>query len=103
MKFTSPNYFEDGYPIAQTCIWRFVVPPTKTAHIRFLDVGLEGDDSIKVEDGWSSEVYEIVKKSDNRGYTGNPLFVKFSSSLSANFLRPKSKGFRGIFTVYPSK
>ena len=114
MEFTSPNYFEDGYPIAQTCTWRFMVPPKKTARIRFLDVGLEGADSIKVVDGWSIEVgsriREIVKKSDpsdyskdNRGSPGVPLFVKFSSSFSGNFSRPKSKGFRGIFTLYTSK
>lgn len=110
MKFTSPNYFEDGYPIAQTCTWRFVVPPTKTAHIQFLDVGLEGDDSIKfvLVNGLGNEEHEIVKKSDPsdylkdyRGSPGLPLFVNFSSSFSSNFSRRKSKGFRAVFTLNP--
>lgn len=105
IQFTSPNYFKDGFPRAQTCSWRFVVPETKRARIRFLDVGLEGDDSITLVEGWGpTEGSRIgdIKSTSRRPHSysaslGSPMLVTFHSTSRPQ--RLQSKGFRGIFTA----
>lgn len=107
IKFTSPNYFGEGYPIAQRCTWRFIAPAKRAAHVAFLDVDIEDGDTIEIQSGWDSGAtvgsIEKSKPPNPAGYSPssepvNLLFMVFQSRSSSSS-RKRSKGFRGIFTV----
>ena len=80
-----------------------MVPEGKKALIRFLDVRLEGDDSITLEEGWGdgSGIGDIKSTSQRlHSYSaspGRPILVTFHSTSRPQ--RLQSKGFRGIFTA----
>ena len=105
----SPNFDNEGFPYAQKCVWRFVVPEEKTLHISFLEVNLEGNDSIVIRNGWElsgSSTGIITNKNPPKagGYSSqtNVVSLEFESK-SPNFSRKRSKGFRGIFKVNTSE
>ena len=107
IEFTSPNYFGEGYPLAQRCTWRFIAPEKRAAHVTFLDVDIEDGDTIEIQAGWDGGAtvgsIEKNKPPNPAGYSPssdpvNLLFVVFKSRSSGSS-RKKSKGFLGIFTV----
>lgn len=107
-EFISPKFFDKGFPFAQKCVWRFVVPEKETLNIAFLEVSLEGDDSISIHNGWdggsSLGVISKTQPLEAKGYSSqaNVVSVEFESKTPSP-PRKRSKGFRGIFKVTKSK
>ena len=110
MVFTSPNFFGEGYPLAQKCTWRFVAPEKKVVHVVFLEIDIGKDNSIAIHSGWdtSGGVWNIDNENPLRpeGYpprsAESSLHMEFASKLSDSSRR-RSKGFRALFKVHDNK
>ena len=108
-EFISPKFFGEGFPYSQKCKWRFVVPRNKKLQINFLEVYLEGDDTIDIRNGWdnSSSVGTIksTKPPETGGYSSqsNVITLEFESKAPDPSRKSRSRGFRGTFKVTGSK
>ena len=104
IEFTSPKFYDDGYPHSQKCTWRFAVPEKQKVHIEFLemDIELENGDDIKISNNWKRDEFLPIDKSYPlrvEGYgKARFLFMEFQSG-KPDSSKKKSKGFRGVFKV----
>lgn len=102
IEFTSPKFYDDGYPLSQKCTWRFAAPEKKEVHIEFLEVDIENGDVISIHTTWKSDAptWRIDKTPPKvKSYGGARFLLMEFQSRKPDSSRKKSKGFRGVFTV----
>ena len=105
IEFTSPKFYDDGYPLFQTCTWRFAAPEKQKVHIEFLEMDIENDDSVKIyTNSWKGDgpAYTLDESTppNVKGYgEARFLFMEFQSKNWPDSSKKKSKGFRGVFKV----
>ncbi|CAH3171752.1 unnamed protein product, partial [Porites lobata] len=103
IEFTSPKFYDDGYPLSQKCTWRFAAPEKKEVHIEFLEMDIENGDVIKIYKNWKSDgsVWAIDNKNPPKveGYGSARFLLMEFQSRKPDSSKKKSKGFRGVFKV----
>ena len=103
IEFTSPKFYDDGYPLSQKCTWRFAAPEKMEVHIEFLELGIEDDDNIDIYKSWKSGssrwTINNKKPPKDEGYGGARFLLMEFQSGKPDSSKKKSKGFRGVFKV----
>ena len=103
IEFTSPKFYDDGYPLSQKCTWRFAAPEKKETHIEFLEMDIENGDVIKIYKNWKSDgpAWAIDNKNPPKveGYGSARFLLMEFQSRKPDSSKKKSKGFRGVFKV----
>ena len=105
IEFTSPKFYDDGYPLSQKCTWRFAAPEKMEVHIEFPELDIEDDDSIEIHKSWKSDslAWTIDKKHplvvEGYGEAGARFLLMVFESGKSDSSKKKSKGFRGVFKV----
>ena len=104
--FTSPKFYDDGYPFSQKCTWRFAAPEKREVHIEFLEMDIsEMDigDVINIYNSWKSGASRWTIDNKHRpkkeGYRGTRFFLMEFQSRKSDSSKKKFKGFRGVFKV----
>ena len=103
IEFTSPKFYDDGYPLSQKCTWRFAAPEKMDVHIEFLEVDIENGDDINIQANWKSDAstWTIDNKNPPKveGYGEARFLLMEFQSRKPDSSKKKSKGFRGVFKV----
>ena len=104
VEFTSPKFYDDGYPLSQKCTWRFAAPEKMDVHIEFLEVDIENGDSIHIQKSWKSGSSGwTIDNQENppkvEGYESARFLLMEFQSRKPDSSKKKFKGFRGVFKV----
>lgn len=102
--FTSPKFYDDGYPLSQKCTWLFAAPEKEEVHIDFLEMNIEVEsgDVIKIYSNWKSDApaWTINNKYPHlkaEGYGETRFLLMVFQSRKPDSSKRKFKGFRGVF------